>query len=606
MREETRPCPGCSPSSCEVITPLGRSERVNLAPMDPQFDLVIRNGTVIDGTGAPRRRADVGIRDGKIAAVGEGLPKGAREIDATGKLVTPGFVDVHTHYDAQVTWDPEVTPSSWHGVTTVVMGNCGVGFAPAHPDKRKWLISLMEGVEDIPGSAMTEGMVWEWESFPEYLDAIDRKPRAIDICTQVPHGALRAYVMGRRGAKHEVATQDDLDAMARIVREGVEAGAMGFSTSRTPIHKGMDGEFVPGTFAAEPELMALGQAVVDGGGVMFQMTGNHVDMGDEFPWMRRLVEKTGCTVSFNLLQTDQKPDLWKHMLDLLDGAERDDLPMYAQVAGRPNGILMTWAGSAVPFLPYPSYMPLHHLPVDQRLPKLREAGLREKVIAEKPFSFGEFEDYIIQSFHKMYRLGAQPNYEPEPDQNAEAMAARLGGTAPGVVWDWLMEDEGKGVVYFPIFNYAECNLDALHTLLQHPRTRLGLGDGGAHCGAICDASIQTFMLTHWCRDRTRGPKLQLEEVVKTITWDSASFYGLDDRGRLEVGYKADVNVFDFDRLTLHGPEMVYDLPAQGRRFVQRADGFTHTIVSGEVIRENGEPTRARPGKLVRGRQSAPA
>ena len=572
----------------------------------PSFDLVIRGGTVVDGTGAPRRRADVGIRDGKIAAVDPDLPRGREEIDARGKLVTPGFVDVHTHYDAQVTWDPQVTPSSWHGVTTVVMGNCGVGFAPASPDHHKWLIGLMEGVEDIPGAAMTEGMIWEWESFPEYLDAIDAKPRAIDICAQVPHGALRAYVMGRRGAKHEPATDKDITAMSAIVREGVEAGALGFSTSRTPIHKGMDGEFVPGTFADERELFALGKAVADGGGVMFQMTGNHVDMLDEYPWMRRLAAEAGCTVSFNLLQTDQKPELWQQMLTKLDEAAKDELPIWAQVAGRPNGILMTWAGTAVPFMPYPSYMPLHGLPFAERLPKLREPGLRAKVIADKPFSFGEFEDYIISSFHKMYRLGDSPNYEPDPNDSATAVAARSGDAAPGVVWDWMMENDGRGIVYFPIYGYAHENLDVVRTLLQHPRTRLGLGDGGAHCGAICDASIQTFMLTHWVRDRTRGDKLGLEEVVKTMSSDTASFYGLDDRGKLAPGYKADVNVIDFDGLRLHAPEMAYDLPTDARRFVQRAEGFTHTIVSGEVIRQHNEATGKLPGHLVRGPKSAPA
>ncbi|PRQ10085.1 N-acyl-D-amino-acid deacylase family protein [Enhygromyxa salina] len=572
----------------------------------PSFDLVIRGGTVVDGTGAARRRADVGIRDAKIVAIDPDLPPGREEIDATGKLVTPGFVDVHTHYDAQVTWDPQVTPSSWHGVTTVVMGNCGVGFAPAAPDQRKWLISLMEGVEDIPGAAMTEGMIWAWESFPEYLDAIDSKPRAIDICAQVPHGALRAYVMGRRGAKHEAATDEDLAAMAKIVREGTEAGALGFSTSRTPIHKGMDGEYVPGTFADERELFAMGRAVADGGGVMFQMTGNHVDMVEEYPWMRRLAQEAGCSVSFNLLQTDQKPDLWKQMLGLLDEAERDDLPIWAQVAGRPNGILMTWAGTAVPFMPYPTYMPLHGLPFAERLPRLRDQATRDRVVNEKPFSFGEFEDYIISSFHKMYRLGEVPNYEPDPEQSATAVAARKGDVAPGVVWDWMMENDGRGIVYFPIFNYAHNNLDALRTLLQHPRTRLGLGDGGAHCGAICDASIQTFMLTHWVRDRTRGDKLPLEFIVKTLSSDTASFYGLDDRGRIAIGYKADLNVIDFDAMKLHAPEMIYDLPADGRRFVQRAEGITHTIVSGQIIRQANEPTGKLPGRLVRGPQSAPA
>lgn len=567
------------------------------------FDLVIRGGTVVDGSGQPRFVADVGIRDGLIAAVDRDLPPGREEIDARGKLVTPGFVDVHTHYDAQATWDPQLSPSSWHGVTTVVMGNCGVGFAPAKPDEHKWLIGLMEGVEDIPGTAMTEGMVWSWERFPEYLDSLDRISRAIDICTQVPHGALRAYVMGRRGAKHEAANEDDLAAMAAIVREGVEAGALGFSSSRTPIHKGIDGEYVPGTFADARELWALGQAVVEGGGGMFQMTGNHVDMAAEFGWMRQLAAETGVRISFNLLQTDQKPDLYQQMLGLLDEVSKDDVPVYAQVAGRPNGILMTWQGTAIPFLPYPSYMPLHHLPFAKRLPKLQEPALREKIVAEQPFSFGEFEDFVVSSFHKMYRLGDPPNYEPEPGESAAALAERQGVSPKGIVWDWLLENEGTGIVYFPIFGYARGDFEVLRTLLQHPRTRLGLGDGGAHCGAICDASIQTFMLTHWVRDRTRGPKLGLEEVVRTISHDTASFYGLDDRGLLRVGYKADVNVIDFDNLRLHPPKIVYDLPASGRRFVQAADGYVATIVSGELVRWQGEPTGKLPGKLVRGKQS---
>lgn len=575
-------------------------------PSERVFDLVIRGGVVVDGSGQGRFAADVGIIGSKIVAVEPGLPAGRDEIDATGMLVTPGFVDVHTHYDAQVTWDAQVSPSSGHGVTTVVMGNCGVGFAPVQPSERKWLIGLMEGVEDIPGSAMTEGMIWEWEGFPEYLDAIERKRRAIDVCAQVPHGALRAYVMGRRGAKHEPANDDDLAVMAKLVREGVEAGALGFSTSRTPIHKGIDGEFVPGTFADARELWAIGRAVVEGGGVMFQMTGNHIDMAEEFEWMRRMAGETGVRVSFNLLQTDAKPDLWKTMLDKLDQAEREGLPIWAQVAGRPNGILMTWQGTAIPFLPYPSYMPLHHLPFAQRLAKLQEPGLKAKVIQEKPFSIGAFEDFIISSFHKMYRLGDAPDYEPEPGNSATARAASAGQSAQGIVWDWMMEDEGRGIVYFPIFGYANGDFEVLRQLLEHPRTRLGLGDGGAHCGAICDASIQTFMLTHWVRDRTRGAKLGLEHVVRTLSHDTASFYGLDDRGLVRAGYKADLNVIDFEGLRLHAPRVVHDLPAEGRRFVQDADGYVATIVSGRVIRRAGVATGELPGVLVRGPKSAPS
>ena len=566
-------------------------------------DLVICGGTIIDGTGADRRQQDVAIDGGKITAVGDDVGPGKRTIDASGCLVTPGFVDIHTHYDAQATWDPYLSPSSWHGVTTVVMGNCGVGFAPAPPDRHDWLIGMMEGVEDIPGAALSEGLQWGWESFAEYLDVLDAQPRAIDVAAQVPHGAVRAYVMGDRGAKNERATSEDIAQMAAIVAEGLEAGAVGFSTSRTLLHKGIDGAYVPGTFAAEDELLGIGRALADTGRGVFQMTSNHIDMPKEVPWMQRLAAEIQRPVSFNLVQVDEAPELWRDLLSSLDASAH--LPLFAQVAGRPAGILMSWQGTAHPFLPYPTYMGLHHLPIAERMHELRKPEVRAKILAEEPLDFGEFESFVVKSFHKMFRLGEQPEYEPPASASAAAIAEAEGRSPKAVAYDWLMENDGTGIVYFPIFNYSNHNLDHLVPLLSHPRTNLGLGDGGAHCGAICDASLPTYMLTHWTRDRSRGERLPLEMMIKRQTRDTASMYGLLDRGLVAEGYKADINVIDYDNLTLHAPQMVYDLPAGGKRLVQRASGYRHTIAGGEVIFDDGEPTPAMPGALVRSVRQGP-
>lgn len=567
--------------------------------------LVIRNGTLVDGTGVPRRAADVAIEGGRIVAVGEGLPPGDEEVDATGCIVAPGWVDVHTHYDAQATWDPYLTPSSWHGVTTVVMGNCGVGFAPARPEGRDWLIQLMEGVEDIPGAAMHEGIQWAWEHFPEYLDALASHPRAIDIAAQVPHAAVRAYVMGDRGARNEPATPADIAAMATIVRDGIAAGALGFSTSRTLIHKGSDGVHVPGTFAGQDELLGLADGLAAGGGGVFQMTSNHEDMADELVWMRQVARDTGCTVSFNLHQTDVAPQLWKRMLTLLEETQAEGLPVYAQVAGRPPGILMCLEGTAVPLLNSVTYLGIHFLPHDEKVAKLRDPEVQAAIIADEPLSIGPFEDFILRSFGRMYRLGEEPNYEPEPSTSAAAIAAARGCHPRQVVIEWLLEDDGRGVIYFPIFCYTDGDMEVSRQLLSHPGTVVGLADGGAHCGTICDVSTPTFLLTHWVRDRVRGEKLPLETVIAMQTRDSARLYGLTDRGVIATGMKADVNVIDLDQLTLHAPEIIYDLPAGGRRFVQRADGYRATIVSGEVVFRDGAPTGKLPGKLVR-RQDLPA
>jgi len=563
-------------------------------------DIVIRNGTIIDGSGRPGELGDLAIDGDRIAQVGGKAGAGRRELDAAGKLVTPGFVDIHTHYDGQATWDPYLTPSSWHGVTSVVMGNCGVGFAPAKPHMRDWLIQLMEGVEDIPGAALAEGIEWQWDSFPEYMDALERMPRAVDVAVQVPHGALRVYVMGERGAKHEAATRDEIAEMSRLVEESVRAGALGFSTSRTLLHKGSDGELVPGTYAPEVELFGIGRGLQRAGAGVFQMTSNHVDMPKEFEWMRRLSLETGRPVSFNLLQTDEAPDLWREMLAKAEAAHAEGARVAPSVAGRPAGILMGWQCTASPFLGRASFHALADLPWTERLARLRDPAVKAAILADTPMDLGSFGNYVTRSFHKMFPLGARPDYEPDAADSVAARAARLGKDPLDVAYDALLEDEGDALIYFPIFNYSYGHMDQLREMLLHPLATVSLGDGGAHCGAICDASIQTFMLTHWARDRRRGPKLPLETAVMLQTSKTARLYGLGDRGLLQAGLRADVNVIDFEGLTLHAPKLAWDLPAGGRRLVQTATGYDATIAAGELIMERGEKTGALPGRLIRG------
>ncbi|MCA9526660.1 MAG: amidohydrolase family protein, partial [Myxococcales bacterium] len=509
------------------------------------------------------------------------------------------------HYDAQVTWDPWLSPSGHHGVTTVVMGNCGVGFAPARPDRREWLIGLMEGVEDIPGAALTEGIQWGWETFPEYLDAIDASPHAIDFGTQVPHGAVRGYVMGQRGADNEVATEDDVQAMAAIVEEGLRAGALGFSTSRTILHRSIDGVPVPGTFADRRELFGIGRALKRAGHGVFQMAVEHHDALREVPWMRDLAAEIGRPLSFNLQQVDHAPDLWRDVLGALDQAAADGLPLYAQVPGRPIGILMCWLGTAHPFLGYPTWQRLAGLPPAERLRRLADPAVRAQMLSETPGPLGEFGDFVTRSFHKMFPLGVC-HYEPRPDESVAAVAARTGQRPEAVVYDLLNAQGGEAMVYFPLFNYTHQDFEVVRALHAHPRTRMGLADGGAHCGAICDGGMPTYMLTHWTRDRTRGPRLPLEYVVHRQTQQTADLYGLRDRGVLAPGYRADVNIIDYEGLRLAPPRMVYDLPAQGRRLLQDATGYLHTLCRGQVIATDGAPAGPLPGRLVRGPQAGPA
>ncbi|WP_326535170.1 N-acyl-D-amino-acid deacylase family protein [Pseudorhodoferax sp.] len=571
------------------------------------FDTVIRGGTIVDGSGAPRRTGDVGIAGGRIAAVGGKLGAGRREVDATGALVTPGWVDVHTHYDGQVTWDPYLSPSTDHGVTSVVMGNCGVGFAPVRPDRRDWLISVMEGVEDIPGTVLAEGIQWEWESFPEYLDALARKPRALDVGAQIPHSALRTYVMGERGITHDEATPADIAQMVQLVREGLTAGALGFSTTRTLIHKYQQRKYPPGTFASPDEILGIARAMGEVGHGVFQMTSNHSQMETEVPWLAEVARRNRLPVAFALVQTDQTPDTWKRLLAALDQAHRDDIPLYGAVAGRPAGILMAWLGSTHPFMAHPLWQQMAALPWEQKLARLRDPDVRAQLTDAAAMRQAMEHDsrlsYLTQSFHKMYALGAEPDYEPAQEQSIASIAQRGGRSPLEVAYDMLMAQDGKGIVYFPSFNYAYNDLSQLHTQLQHPRTMMSLADGGAHCGYICDVSMPTYMLTHWARDRRRGPRLPLELMVQRQTQGTAAIYGLHDRGLLQPGYLADVNIIDFDRLRIPPPYVAFDLPAGGRRLVQTAEGYRATFKAGEAIMENGERTGALPGRLLRGPQS---
>jgi N-acyl-D-aspartate/D-glutamate deacylase len=582
-------------------------------------DLVIRGGTIVDGTGREPYEGDVGVRDGRIAEVGPRVGPARRTLEAGGRIVTPGFVDIHTHYDAQATWDAHLLPSGWHGVTTAVCGNCGVGFAPASPERRQWLIGLMEGVEDIPGTALAEGIRWDWESFPEYLDALERAPLAIDLGTHVPHGAVRAYVMGERGARNEAATAADIEQMYRIVREGLEAGALGFSTSRTLGHRAVDGEPVPGTFAQEDELFGIGRALGDTGLGVFELAGAGAagDAGGDGPddalkeidWMRRLAAEINRPVSFAMLAFDSRPDQWRELLAICERTQRDGAHLVAQFAARPFGILAGHQTVANPLLNRPAYAEIASLPLPERVARLRDPELRRRILGPERMGdgaegFGRFLDHA-GTYAKLFPLGDPPDYEPGPEQSIAAIAAREGRPADAVLYDHMLRDEGRELLLLPLFNYSSGSLDPAREMLLSPVTVVSLGDGGAHCGLICDASLTTFLLTHWVRDRSRGPRVPLEFAVRRMTSETARLYGLLDRGVIAPGYKADFNVIDLAGLRLHRPEMAYDLPGGARRLLQRADGYEATIVSGEVVMERGESTGARPGRLLRGARSAP-
>jgi N-acyl-D-aspartate/D-glutamate deacylase len=566
-------------------------------------DLVVRNGRIVDGTGAPARVADIAIDGQRITAVGEVTAPGRSEIDAAGQLVTPGFVDIHTHYDGQVVWDPALSPSSWHGVTSIVMGNCGVGFAPVRPDRHEFLISVMEGVEDIPGTALAEGVNFTWESFPEYLDAVDAMPRAIDVGAQMPHSALRVYVMGDRGRDHEeVATPEEIDEMRRLTAEALRAGALGFTTSRTINHRDRDGNQIPTLTNAPGELWGISQALRDAGFGHLEIVSDFVDLDKEFEIFEGLTDAGNAPVSILLVQNDQNPARWRQVLERIQAARASGKSLTAQVAIRPVCLLLGLESSMHPFITCPTYRrELAHLDRAERVARMREPAVRAVLLEEHRHRTKGMSGIVAQSFHKMFPLGDPPDYEPAPEHSIEARAAAAGVSPADMVYDILLERDGRELLLFPLANFTDGNLDAVWEMNLAEGTLPGLSDGGAHCGVICDASFPTYMLTHWARDRA-DKRLPVEYVVQRQCRDTARHVGLDDRGTLEVGMLADINIIDYDNLALRPPEIVFDLPAGGRRLVQKAEGYTATIKRGQIIYRNGEPTGLLPGQLIRGPQ----
>jgi N-acyl-D-aspartate/D-glutamate deacylase len=564
-------------------------------------DLVIRGGTVIDGSGGDPVQADVAVQAGKIVSVGQVSVKGAEEIDARGKIVTPGFVDPHSHYDAQATWSSQITPSSWHGVTTTMIGNCGVGFAPCEPRNQGLLVKLMEGVEDIPEPVLTEGLKWNWRSFPDFLDALEARPYDLDIATQVPHAAVRVHVMGQRGVDREPATRAEALAMARIAAEGIQAGALGFSTSRTINHKTKAGAHIPTLDADEAELSTIADALHGISAGWLQVISDFNEPESEFAMLRRLVQHAGRPMAITILQRDNRPEEWREITGWIAEANRSGLPMLGQVLTRPTGIILGFEISQNPFLGRPSYDAIADLPFEQKIAELRKPERRAAILSEETVDASLRRR--VRRWDRMFPMSDPPNYEPPPEDSIAAMAARTGRDPAEFAYDLLLENNGKTLLYRPLSNYSYGNLDTVHDMLSHDATIVGLGDGGAHVGILSDASALSTMLTHWTRDR-QGRRFSLPWAVKRISSDSAQAIGLHDRGVVKAGYKADLNVIDYERLQVRAPQVVYDLPAGGRRLIQRADGYEATIVSGVVVSRNGEATGALPGRLVRGAQSA--
>ncbi len=567
-------------------------------------DTVIRGGTIVDGTGAPAFVGDVAIDNGIITAVGGTAGPAKRDVDATGKLVTPGWVDVHTHYDGQATWDPVLAPSSWHGATTILFGNCGVGFAPVQGQHRQALIDLMEGVEDIPGITLSEGLKWNWTSFPEYLDALEGLPRTIDVAAQLAHHPLRVFVMGERAINREMATVEDVAEMARIAEEAMRAGAFGFTTSRTDQHKTLAGDLVPGRYAEHEELIAIGDALGRAGHGTFGMLSDFEDEAAEFAWLNRIAEKNGLPVWFLLTDRSYDPQRWRRLMEGVRASRARGLPMSAQVAGRPVGLILGLTTSLNPFALRESFADLAKLSPAAQLERLRDPTLKRAILAEEASPrllevLPPLSRQIATRWDRMYLLGDPPDYEPAPERSIAYMAEKAGQTPAEFCYDYLVGGDGSRMLYFPVTNYVHGDLEVVHEMITDPNTVLGLSDGGAHCGVICDASLNTFMITHWVRDRSRGERLPLEFVIKRQTSETADFFGFSDRGRLAVGKKADINVIDYEGLRMHHPEMIYDLPAGGRRLVQRVEGYDMTMVSGVPVFEHGVETGARPGKLVR-------
>ncbi len=572
------------------------------------YDLIIRGGTVVDGYGNEPRVADVAVSGDTIVAIGSELGDAREVIDASGCYVTPGFVDIHTHYDGQATWDQEMAPSSWHGVTTVVMGNCGVGFAPAAPERHDWLIGLMEGVEDIPGSALSEGMPWNWETFPEYLDAIEAMPRAVDIGTHVPHGAVRAYVMGDRGAANEAPTETDNARMAAIVEEGLRAGALGFSTSRTELHRSIEGELVPGTTATPDELLAIGRAMGKVGYGVFEMASDLLPEWDEFGWMGQLSKETGLPVTFTALQSPIKSMSFDDQLANMRLQNAQGANIVAQISMRGTGLVLGWQASFHPFSLKPSWQAIAELPWDEQFARLSDPSFKAQLLQEESEISPELEllgALLTGGFSMQFEMPEGFNYEPGPEDSIEALAKAAGISAAEYAYDVLMQDEGRGFIYFPLLNYADGNLNFLEPVLASDDCVNSLSDGGAHCGTICDAAAPTFMLQHWVRDRA-GHKISLAHAIKRQCYDTSRLYGLEDRGVVAEGFLADLNIIDLEALKLNAPWVAHDLPAGGKRLLQTAEGYRVTIKSGVVTFREGTWQETTPGQLIRGPQSAPA
>ena len=569
-------------------------------------DIVIRGGTIVDGSGKPAFTGDVSIASGRIAAVGGKQGPAHRDIDADGLLVTPGWVDVHTHYDGQAMWDPMLAPSSWHGVTTVMFGNCGVGFAPVKKHHRGALMDLMEGVEEIPNPVLAAGLTWEWESFPEFMDALERRERAIDIAAQFAHLPLRVYVMGDRAVRREPATADDIAEMRRLTIEALKVGAFGFTTSRTDSHKTPDGELVPSRDADSEELLGIGSALGAVGAGAFGMNSDFDDEDYELAWMTRFARDNGRPVWFLLTDRYEDPQRWRRLMSAVHGARAKGLSFTAQIAGRPIGVMMGIGTALNPFTVRPSYKAIEHLPIEEQRKRLRDPEMRRRVLNEKPSDaevakLAQFRQLIVKRFDKFFTMGNPPDYEPGPEKSVAAIAARTGKSPDEVAYDYIIEKDQY--LYFPVVNYTVGDHEPIREMLNDPACLLGLSDGGAHCTSIVDAGTPSYMLTHWGRDRARGPKLPIELLVKRQTSETANFFGLADRGRLAPGLRADINLIDFEGLKLHKPEIVHDMPANGRRFVQRVEGYEATLVAGRPIFEQGEATGAMPGKLVRAGQS---
>lgn len=580
------------------------------------LDLLVKGGLVVDGTGAAPRRANVGVKDGHIVDIGDDLGAATRTIDAEGAIVTPGFTDLHTHYDGQVSWDGDMAPSSLHGVTTCVMGNCGVGFAPVRSTDRKRLVELMEGVEDIPGAALSEGISWEWESFAEYLDAIDKRPRTIDVVSQVTHDPLRVFVMGERAFAGSAANDEDVDRMRALVREALAAGAGGFTTGRTDNHRSVDGSATPSAEATVRELAGIAKAFegLDHGVLQavsdFDMEKSAERFDAEFDVLEKMAEAADRhPLSISLMQRDLDNTQWKKIIARAEKANARGTIIRLQVGARGIGVLLGFEATFHPFMGFPSYKAIATLPLEERVRRMRDPALRAKMLGEKsepiagdgsnvPPMADRFLANIDLISMRMFRLGEHPSYEPPREESLFAEAMKTSRAPLEVIYDALLESEGRQLLYFPVYNYADFDLDAVHEMLSHPLALLGLSDGGAHVGTVCDASFPTFMLTHWARDRARG-RFALEHVVKMLTHDTSRYIGLGDRGTIAKGQRADLNVIDFEKLRLLRPELVKDLPAGGKRLVQRAEGYRATIVAGTTILENGQLTGAKPGRVAR-------